>query len=69
MRSRFYSPFWLAGGILTSPEWARRDAAEARVHPAEGMPIGAWLRLSEHERAVVVEAYAASRPKLSKLLV
>jgi hypothetical protein len=33
------------------------------------MPIGAWLRLSEHERGAIVEAYALRRPKLSKLLV
>jgi hypothetical protein len=57
-----------AGGILTSPEWAACDAAEIS-HPAEGMPIGAWLRLSEHERGAIVEAYALRRPKVSKLLV
>jgi hypothetical protein len=68
MRPRFYSPFWLAGGILTSPEWAARDVAEMS-HPAETIEMGAWLRLSEHERAVVVEAYALRRPKASKLLV
>jgi hypothetical protein len=72
MRTRYYSPFWLgalAPGWLSSPEWAWRDAAEARVHPAETIEMGAWLRLSEHERVVVVEAYALRRPKASKLLV
>jgi hypothetical protein len=68
-RPRFYSPFWLAGGVLTSPEWAARDAAEEPADAAEALEMGAWLRLGECERAAIVEGYAARRPKLSRMVV
>jgi hypothetical protein len=63
--SRFWwtaagNPYW-----LQSPIWAERDRqwdAEQRVLPAEGLEMGAWLRLTEAERGAVVEQYAAKAP-------
>jgi hypothetical protein len=70
MRSRFYSPFWLAGGILTSPEWAARDAGDdPSLDRLESIPMGEWLRLPDVTRAAIVETYAARRPRPSRLVV
>jgi hypothetical protein len=66
VRHRYYSPFWLAGGILTSPEWAERDRDDP-VHEAESMPLEVWLRLGEPERAAVVQQYARRTPRASRL--
>lgn len=63
MRPGFYSQFWLSGGVLTSPIWAERDAAELPAHPAESLDMASWLRLSEPERAAIVEGYARRRPR------
>lgn len=70
MRLRFYSPFWLAGGVLSSPEWAARDAGDdPRLEQLDAIPMGEWLRLPDVTRAAIVEGYAARRPKTSRLVV
>ena len=66
---RYYSDFWLAyavGLICLPAAFAERDIPLRRTatHPAEMMPMGAWLQLAESERAAVVEAYAGSRPSI-----
>lgn len=69
MRPRYYSVFWLDGGVLTSPEWAARDAEDPRWARLEAMDMGAWLALPDVTRAAIVEAYAQRRPRPSRLVV
>jgi hypothetical protein len=70
MRTRYYSPFWLAGGVLTLPDWAARDFGDdPRLEQFDGISMAEWLRLPDVTRAAIVEAYAARRPKLSRMVV
>ena len=71
MQARCYSLFWLAGGVLTDPAWAARDAAEdadPRWARLDSMPMNAWLALPDASRGAIVEAYAERRPKASRLV-
>jgi hypothetical protein len=70
MRTRYYSPFWLTGGVLTSPQWAARAAGDdPRLEQFDGINMAEWLRLPDVTRAAIVEGYAARRPKLSRMVV
>lgn len=64
---RCYSQFWLdlAAGRATLAAFAPDDAL-----PVEGemLDMAEWLRLPEDERARLVEAYAARRPRYSALI-
>lgn len=75
MRRGYYSDFWMRGGVLTSQLWGDRDAEAAAlegcatvVHPAEALPLEAWLRLSDAERAEVVQAYTMPRLRRAELV-
>jgi len=61
---RSYSAFWLAGGVLTLPEWAERDD-DPRLAQLAQMSMAEWLGLAEEERAAIVEGYAHRRPVLT----
>jgi hypothetical protein len=69
MRPRVYSVFWLewvSGACVLSPAWEGRDLplCHTAEHPADAMPMQAWLRLTEAERAAVVETYSVGRRPL-----
>lgn len=71
MYPRTYSAFWLAwaaGRVCLSEAWEGRDLPVKRTaeHPAEGMPMGAWLRMEDSKRADIVEQYSGFRPPLNK---
>ena len=70
MRPRTYSSFWLGyclGLLSLSPLWAEREQPEHVATPADDLDMHAWLRLSEGERASIVQQYANRRPKATRI--